>query len=64
MITKFCGSSIFINNASNTYAFSSYVNGTLGLGFSQSRDLQLRNSEGKPLVQRSLRLEAAATFRF
>ena len=51
-------------NASNTYAFSSYVNGTIGLGFSQSRDLRLRNSEGKPLVQRSLRLEAAATFRF
>jgi hypothetical protein len=51
-------------NASNTYAFSTYVNGTLGLGFSQSRDLQLRNSEGKPLIQRSLRLEAAATFRF
>ncbi|MEP7027273.1 MAG: hypothetical protein ABI960_01635 [Candidatus Eisenbacteria bacterium] len=51
-------------NSSSTYAFSSYVNGTIGIGFSQSRDLQLRNVDGKPLVQRSIRLEAAATFRF
>ena len=45
-------------------AFSNFVNGTIGLGFSQSRDLQLRNTDGKPRKQRSLRLEAAATFRF
>jgi hypothetical protein len=51
-------------NSSSTYAFSSYVNGTIGLGFTQSRDLQLRNLDGTPRKQRSLRLEAAATFRF
>jgi hypothetical protein len=51
-------------NSSGTYAFSSYINGTIGLGFTQSRDLQLRNTDGKPRKQRSLRLEAAATFRF
>jgi hypothetical protein len=51
-------------NGSGTYSFSNFVNGTIGLGFSQSRDLQGRNSEGKPLVTRSLRLEAAANVRF
>jgi hypothetical protein len=51
-------------NASSTYAFSTYVNGTLGLGFTQSRDLQLRNPNGDPIKQRSLRLEASASFRF
>jgi hypothetical protein len=51
-------------NGSGTYAFSNFVNGTLGLGFSQSRDLQSRNSEGDPLVNRSIRLEAAANVRF
>ena len=52
-------------NASSTYAFSTFVNGTLGLGFSQARDLQLRDPQtNDPRKTRSLRLEAAATFRF
>jgi hypothetical protein len=51
-------------NASSTYAFSTYVNGTLGLGFTQTRDLQARNTDGQPLKQRSLRLETSASFRF
>lgn len=51
-------------NGSGTYSFSNYVNGTVGLGFSQSRDLQGRNLEGDPLTNRSLRLEAAANVRF
>jgi len=51
-------------NASSTYAFSTYVNGTVGLGFTQSRDLQIRNPSGAPIKQRSLRLEASASFRF
>jgi hypothetical protein len=51
-------------NTSSTYAFSTYVNGTLGLGFTQRRDLQSRNPNGAPLTQRSIRLEASASFRF
>jgi hypothetical protein len=52
-------------NSSGTYAFSNYVNGTIGLGFTQGRDLQLRDPvTNKPRKTRSLRLEAAATFRF
>ena len=51
-------------NTSSTYAFSTYVNGTLGLGFTQSRDLQSRNLSGAPLKRRSVRLEASASFRF
>jgi hypothetical protein len=51
-------------NTSSTYAFSTYVNGTLGLGFTQSRDLQLRNPAGDPIKRRSIRLEASASFRF
>ena len=51
-------------NSSGTYAFSTYVNGTLGLGFSQARDLQIRNVEGDPLVTRSIRLELTGSVRF
>jgi hypothetical protein len=52
-------------NSSGTYAFSTFVNGTIGLGFTQARDLQLRDPvTNKPRKSRSVRLEAAATFRF
>jgi hypothetical protein len=51
-------------NGSGTYSFSNYVNGTVGLGFSQTRNLIYRTQEGDPQTQRSIRLEAAASVRF
>jgi hypothetical protein len=51
-------------NGSGTYSFSNYVNGTIGLGFSQTRDLIYRTQDGDPRTTRSLRLEAAANVRF
>ena len=51
-------------NGSGTYSFSNYVNGTVGLGFSQTRDLIYRTLEGDPRTTRSIRLEASASVRF
>jgi hypothetical protein len=51
-------------NSSATYSFSTYVNGTLGLGFSQNRDLYGKTSDGKTPVTRSIRLECSGSVRF
>jgi hypothetical protein len=51
-------------NSSATYSFSTYVNGTLGLGFSQNRDLYGKTSEGDTPTSRSIRLEASGAVRF
>jgi hypothetical protein len=51
-------------NSSATYSFSSYVFGTINLGFTQNRDNQSTTIDGKPSVNRSVRLEGAATIRF
>jgi hypothetical protein len=51
-------------NSSATYTFSTYVNGTLGLGFTQGRDLYGKTSEGNTPVNRSLRLELTGSVRF
>lgn len=51
-------------NSSATYSFSTYVTGTLGLGFSQNRDLYGKTSEGATPTNRSIRLEASGSVRF
>ena len=51
-------------NSSGTYSFSSYVYGTVTLGFTQNKDNQNRTLDNEPIVTRSLRLEGAATIRF